>query len=83
MQTKLLQQLRSLIGKAVDYRGQSCRIIEVLDTENALVIRCESRQAMIQHNQFGEATRRVQQCLTLSLFDDNDRLNPVIAEWLE
>lgn len=83
MDTKLLQQLRVLVGKPVAYRGYACCIIEVLDSENALVVRCEGSQRVIQSNQFGEATRRVQQCHTLPLFDENDKLNPVIGEWLE
>lgn len=83
MDTKMLQQLRVLVGKPVAYRGYACRIIEVLDSENALVVRCEGSQRVIQSNQFGEATRRVQQCHTLPLFDENDKLNPVIGEWLE
>jgi len=83
MDTKLLQQLRLLVGKSVQYRGQACRIIEVLDAENALVVRCEGGQRVIQSNQFGEATRRVQQCHTLSLFDEHDKLNPVVEEWLK
>ena len=83
MDTKLLQQLRLLVGKSVEYRGHTCRIIEVLDSENALVVRCEGMQRVIQSNQFGEATRRVQQCHTLPLFDENDKLNPVIEAWIE
>ncbi|MEN8761868.1 MAG: hypothetical protein ABF290_05490 [Thiogranum sp.] len=83
MYTKLLQQLRLLVGKSVQYRGHACRIIEVLDAENSLVVRCEGRQRVIQSNQFGEATRRVQQCHTLPLFDENDTLNSVIGAWLE
>ncbi len=82
MDTKLLQQLRVLVGKPVAYRGYACRIIEVLDSENALVVRCESRPHVIQGNQFGEATRRVQQTHTLPLFDENETLNPVIGGWL-
>ena len=83
MDTKLLQQLRLLIGRLVEYRGHVCRIIEVLDSENALVVSCEGMQRIIQSNQFGEATRRVQQTHTLPLFDENDTLNPVIGGWLE
>ncbi|MEA2079948.1 MAG: hypothetical protein U9P00_08845, partial [Pseudomonadota bacterium] len=83
MDTKLLQQLRLLVGKPVEYRDHVCRIIEVLDSENALVVRCEGRRRVIQSNQFGEATRRVQQCYTLPLFDEDDKLNPVIGGWLE
>jgi hypothetical protein len=83
MDTKLLQQLRLLVGKLVEYRGHVCRIIEVLDSENALVVRCEGMQRIIQSNQFGEATRRVQQTHTLPIFEEDDKLNPVIGGWIE
>jgi len=80
--TTLLQQLRLLIGKHVEYGGHACRVIEILDSEKTLVLRCDDRRPLIQGNQFGEATRRVQQCHTLHLFDENGILNPVINGWL-
>jgi len=83
METQLLQQLRALIGQTLVYSGHPCRIIEVLDRENALVLRCEDSERIIQGNQFGEATRRVQRCHTLPLFDEQRRLNPVIRNWLD
>jgi hypothetical protein len=83
MDRKLQQQLRVLVGKPVEYQGRACRIIEILVAENALVVRCEGGQRVIQSNQFGEATRRVQQTHTLPLLDDNDELNPLIGAWLE
>lgn len=83
MDMKLLQQLRLLVGKPVEYQGRACRIIEVLDAENALVVVCENGRRVIQSNQFGEATRRVQQTHTLPLLDDDDHLNPVIGAWLD
>jgi hypothetical protein len=83
MEGELLQQLRALIGRTLIYSGQSCRIIEILDRENALVLRCEDSERVIQGNQFGEATRRVQRCHTLPLFDEQQSLNPVIRSWLE
>ena len=78
----LLQQLRLLVGKHVEYSGHACRVIEILDSEKAIVLRCESKPPVIQGNQFGEATRRVQQCHTLGLFDEHGRLDPVIHGWL-
>jgi len=83
MDTKLLQQLRLLVGKPVEYQGRACCIIEVMDADNALVVRCEGGQRVIQSDQFGEASRRVQQTHTLPLFDEHDKLNPVIGAWLE
>ena len=82
IESDLLQRLRALVGQRVDYSGHSCRIVEVLDSEHALVVRCEGRERVIQGNQFGEANRRVQEYYTLPLFDDNARLNPVIRRWL-
>ena len=81
--TNLLQQLRRLVGKHVAYSGHACRVIEILDSEKSLVLRCEDRQPVIQGNQFGEATRRVRQCHTLQLFDETGELNAVITSWLD
>jgi hypothetical protein len=83
METRLLQQLRSLIGRSLVYGGHSCQIIEILEGENALVLRCEDSERIIQGNQFGEATRRVKHHHTLPLFDEHRALNPIIAAWLE
>ncbi|MGD2074313.1 MAG: hypothetical protein PVI91_10945 [Gammaproteobacteria bacterium] len=80
---ELLRRLRALVGQRVDYSGHSCRIVEVLDTEHALVIRCEGKERVIQGNQFGEANRRVQEYYTLPLFDDGAHLNPLIRHWLD
>jgi len=82
IETTLLTQLRRLVGKRVEYCGHACRVIEILDSERALVLRCEDGQPVIQGNQYGEATRRVQQCHTLHVFDENGTLNPVIDGWL-
>lgn len=82
MDKLLLQHLRTLVGRSLTYGGHSCRIIEILERENALVLRCEDSERVIQGNQFGEATRRVSRCHTLPLFDGDNSLNPVIRTWL-
>ncbi len=80
----LKHRLRALVGRRVLYRGESCQIIEVLDSEQALVVQCsESAHRTIQGNQFGEATRRVQACHTLPLFGENRELDPDIRDWLD
>ncbi len=83
MEPALLEQLRALVGKPVEYGGHSCRIVEVLDAEHALVIRCEGKERVIQANQFGEANRRVPEYHTLPLFDESAQLNPVVRNWLD
>jgi len=82
MDTVLLEKLRALVGKPVEYAGHSCRIVEVLDSEHALVIRCEGSARVIQGNQFGEANRRVPEYHTLPLFDEGAALHPVVRKWL-
>lgn len=79
----LLERLRSLVGQHVEYSGHSCRIVEVLDSEHALVIRCEGKERVIQGNQFGEANRRVPEYHTLPLFDEGVTLNPLVRKWLD
>lgn len=78
----LLEQLRAMIGKPVEYRGAVCCIIEILHTECALVLECQDQQRLIQGNQYGEASRRVRPSHTLALFDDNGQLDPLIQRWL-
>lgn len=81
----LKRRLRTLIGCEVEYCGQQCRVIEVLDSEQALVVQCLSHTvpAVIQGNQYGEATRRVQACHTIHLFDEHRQLDLDISHWLD
>jgi len=81
----LKRRLRALTGRRVNYQGQACQVIEVLDSEQALVVQClaASTAPAIQGNQFGEATRRVQACHTIPLFDETRQLHPDIAGWLD
>ena len=83
LDSQLLQQLRGLVGNTVEYRGGRCRIIEILETERALVLQCEDQQLVIQGNQYGEASRRVPASHTLPLFDDAQQLHPFIRRWLD
>jgi len=76
-------KLRQLLGRRVVYRGQRCQIIEILEAERSLVLRCDNDQRTIQGNQFGEANRRVQACFTLSLVDQDGNLDPLIRSWLD
>ena len=83
METRLLMQLRTLVGRTLTYDGHTCQVIEVLEQDSALVLRCMDGERVIQGNQFGEATRRVRRCHTLPLFDKHRNLNPVIRAWLD
>jgi hypothetical protein len=74
--------LRALVGRQIEFRGRSCRVIEILAAEQVMVVRCEEGDRIIQGNQFGEANRRVRECHTVPLFDENEDLNPVIRRLL-
>jgi len=82
IEAPLLQRLRLLVGKRVEYNGHACRVIEILDSEETMVLRGEDKPTVIQGNQFGEANRRVQQTHSLHLFDEDGVLNPLITGWL-
>ncbi len=63
------QQLRKLIGREVMHQGLSCRIIEILEHEPALVLQASGPREGIQDNQFGDPHRRVAETFTIPLFD--------------
>ena len=62
-----LEQLRTCIGKELEFEGQHCRIIELLEDGPALVLACATSTAVIQPNQYGDATRRVDQTRTVKV----------------
>lgn len=71
-----LQTLRDAIGRVIRFRGQPCRIIEILDDGPTVVIECLDANKAIQANQFGDATRRVAQLLSVPVFGQQEDLNP-------
>ncbi|MBU1192699.1 MAG: hypothetical protein KKE76_13405 [Gammaproteobacteria bacterium] len=62
-----LEQLRTCIGQELEFDGQHCRIIELLEDGPALVLACTSSSSVIQPNQYGDATRRVDQTRTINV----------------
>jgi hypothetical protein len=79
-------QLTKLIGKRFRYQGQVWTIVEVMREEDALVIMPEevTRERRIQADQYGNATRRCDRCMTLPLSDpeDPDSYSPQVMELL-
>ncbi len=78
--------LQGLIGKRFRYRGELWTVVEVLHTEDALVIAPQDSHPAppIQADQYGNAKRRCAHCLTLPLSDpeDPDRYSPEVMELL-
>ncbi len=79
-------QLIRLIGKRFRYKGDVWVIVEVMREEDALVIVPEqaTRERRIQADQYGNATRRCERCITLPLSDpdDPDSYSPEVMELL-
>jgi hypothetical protein len=82
MDTAVMDDLLSLIGRTLIYRGEKCTIIELLHSENTLVLQCDRCQPTIQANQFGDASRRAPGYHSLPVFVEHGALNPVIGTWL-
>lgn len=53
------EKLRDLIGLRVTYDGETCRVIEIIEEQLALVLEFEERDMTIQSDQHGGAHRRV------------------------
>jgi len=82
MDNEVIEDLKSLLGRTLTYHGESCVIIELLQSENTLVLQCDKRQTTIQANQFGDANRRAPNYHSLPLLVEHGALNPIIADWL-
>lgn len=65
----MYSQLTKLIGKRFIYEGKVWLIVEVLRSEDAVVIVPEQAalKKQIQADQYGHATRRCEECRTLPL----------------
>ncbi len=76
------QKLRSLIGTHVNWQNQEHVIVEVLEDELALVLRSTQQSKIIQPDQHGEAHRRVQNTVTLTIYSNTEKseLNPEFME---
>ena len=78
----MLKHLQSLLGQTLTYQGERCTIIEILQSENTLVLQCDKHRPVIQANQYGDASRRAPNYLSLPIYVEHDLLNPIIETWL-
>ncbi len=78
MKSKDLQgKLEGLIGLELEFLGEVCQVIEVLEEPPALVLQCSWEDTVIQSTQFGDANRRVPRTITIPVFrSDGSGLHP-------
>jgi len=75
-----VDKLRILIGREVDFEGQRCQIIEILEDDPALVLQSMDYGVTIQADQHGEAHRKVPPTITVSILNqDGEGLNPAFS----
>lgn len=58
-------RLRCLIGERVLYQGTRCRLVEVLEDEQAVVLEACHRFNELQADQTGNTSRRVPKLITI------------------
>ncbi len=80
---EILRRLSKLVGRPCSYQGQRCLLIELLQAEAAVVLRCEEALPPIQGDQFGHATRRAAETHWLPIFSaDGQTLSPEMLDLL-
>lgn len=77
----MINRLHQFIGNSIEHDGKTCRLIEILEAEQALVFVCPNTAPVIQTNQHGEAGRHAPQTYTVPLLSSigND-LHPVAKQ---
>lgn len=74
-------RLQILLGQTVTYQGLSCRVIDILVDELALVLRDGDDRRVLQANQYGDAGDHQPRTLTVALLNARgDGLNPELPE---
>ena len=75
------ERLKTLLGQTLTYQGQSCRVIDILVDELALVLRDGDDRRILQANQYGDVGEHQPRTLTVALLNaSGDRLNPELPE---
>ena len=75
------ERLKTLLGQTVTYQGLSCRVIDILVDEWALVLRDGDDRRILQANQYGDAGDHQPRTLTVTLLNARgDGLNPELPE---
>lgn len=76
-------QFDRLIGSTVSYNGCRYKVVDYLAQDQSLILRSLQTEASIQINQFGNATRRVPQTLSIAVYSSAGQVFPEVLEWLE
>ncbi len=79
----LHQRLRALIGSDFKYQGNRWTLIEVLVSEDAVVLRnCDDRERPVQTDLYGAPLRRSQETLTLPINGSDEEFSAEMQDLL-
>lgn len=70
-QRSILATLCNRIGQHLIFQQQRYQLIEVLESEMALILRSEQDAKTIQPDQYGHAQRRVEKTVTITVFSND------------
>jgi hypothetical protein len=70
-EAEFLRRLRGLIGRECTHMGRSCRLVEILADEGALVMETRERTPPIQMDQYGQPTCRGNEIVQIPIFGRN------------
>lgn len=72
-----LKQLQGMIGQHVRHQGNTCQVIEVLESTTELVLLIDQADLKIQPDQHGDAHRRVPTTVSIPVLTiDKAELHP-------
>lgn len=69
--TTIAQRMRKLIGTQFNFMKQSWVLIEVLEDEDKLILASKDSFAPIQADQYGQATRRSPETITVQMSESD------------
>lgn len=72
----MIDELRLLIGRHVQWHGVRCEVVEVLDDGPALVLRSEDADRQIHGDRHGEAVRRAPDTFEVPVLDGAGNAHP-------
>lgn len=75
----IVNELKLLLGKQINYKGTDCEVIDVLEDDPALVLQSLAHDNKIQPDQYGEAHRRAPETFTVSIYGRDNQIKPVIT----
>ena len=80
---EFFRRLRKLIGRRCRHLNQLCMLVEVLEQEAVIVIRCEEAIPPIQADQFGQPLRRASETRQVLVIDaDGENLSAEVLDLL-